>query len=85
MSSTKQISLEEVAKHSSESDCWIVIKGKVYDVSNFHEQHPGKRAVYLAAGADGTSLMENIHRGAGHSSEAIEWMEKFLIGVIAPE
>jgi cytochrome b involved in lipid metabolism len=28
------ISLDELAKHDSSSDCWVVYEGKVYDLSN---------------------------------------------------
>ena len=34
------ISIEEFIKHKSRRDCWILIDGKVYDVSKF--KHPGK-------------------------------------------
>lgn len=35
------ISKEEVAKHNKQSDLWLIIHGKVYDVSKFVEEHPG--------------------------------------------
>ena len=34
------ITREELAKHTTEDDCWILIHDKVYDVSNFKD-HPG--------------------------------------------
>ena len=33
--------LEEVAKHDNEDDCWMVINGKVYDVTDYIDDHPG--------------------------------------------
>lgn len=30
--------LEEIKKHNTENDCWIVIHDKVYDVSKFLDQ-----------------------------------------------
>ena len=33
--------LEEVTKHSSNTDCWLAASGKVYDVSSFVDKHPG--------------------------------------------
>lgn len=33
--------LEEVAKHKSSDDLWIVIDGNVYDVTDYVEEHPG--------------------------------------------
>lgn len=34
--------LEECSKHKSEKDCWIVVHGKVYDVTEFLDEHPGQ-------------------------------------------
>ena len=33
--------LKDVAAHASPRDCWIIIKGTVYDVTEFLPQHPG--------------------------------------------
>ncbi len=38
----KNYSKEEVAAHNTKSDMWLIIHGKVYDVTNFLEDHPGK-------------------------------------------
>jgi L-lactate dehydrogenase (cytochrome) len=32
---------EEVKKHNKENDCWIVLNGIVYDISNYINSHPG--------------------------------------------
>jgi cytochrome b involved in lipid metabolism len=32
---------EEILQHRSEDDAWIVVDGKVYDVTQFLETHPG--------------------------------------------
>ena len=38
---TKVISLEECKQHTREDDCWLVIHGKVLDVTAFLDEHPG--------------------------------------------
>merc|ERR1712146_167202 len=37
-----EYSLEEVKKHNTEDDCWVVVDGDVLDVTNFLSDHPGK-------------------------------------------
>merc|ERR1712061_825087 len=34
-------SLEEVAKHVTKTDCWVVVNGEVRDVTSFLSEHPG--------------------------------------------
>ncbi|KGN49837.1 cytochrome b5 [Cucumis sativus] len=72
---------EEVAKHNKTKDCWLVISGKVYDVTPFMEDHPGGDEVLLSAtGKDATNDFEDV----GHSDSAREMMDKYYIGEIDP-
>lgn len=45
--STKSFTAEEVAKHKTQKDAWVIYKNKVYDVTKFLEQHPGGEEVLL--------------------------------------
>uniref|UniRef100_A0A2N9IUW5 Cytochrome b5 heme-binding domain-containing protein n=1 Tax=Fagus sylvatica TaxID=28930 RepID=A0A2N9IUW5_FAGSY len=70
---------EDVAKHNKTKDCWLVISGKVYDVTPFMEDHPGGDEVLLSGtGKDATNDFEDV----GHSDSAREMMEKYYIGEI---
>jgi L-lactate dehydrogenase (cytochrome) len=40
----------EVAKHRSRESCWIVIHSKVYDVTDFVNEHPGGAVIILKQG-----------------------------------
>ncbi|MFH1107064.1 MAG: cytochrome b5-like heme/steroid binding domain-containing protein [Candidatus Micrarchaeota archaeon] len=35
------ITLQELSKHSTEQDCWVVSQGKVYDLTAWLPKHPG--------------------------------------------
>ena len=35
------ITLEELTKHNSETDCWIIYQNKVYDLTLWLTKHPG--------------------------------------------
>lgn len=41
MADNKLISVEEISKHATPDDCWIVVDGKVWDLSEFAPEHPG--------------------------------------------
>ncbi|XP_051113519.1 cytochrome b5-like [Andrographis paniculata] len=75
----KVFTMQEVSQHTSREDCWLLIDGKVYDVTKFLEDHPGGDEVLLAStGKDATDDFEDI----GHSDSAKASMEEFYIGDI---
>lgn len=45
MAEVKTFTAEEVAEHKSRDDIWFAIHGKVYDVTDFLDEHPGGEEV----------------------------------------
>uniref|UniRef100_A0A8C6CPZ1 Cytochrome b5 n=1 Tax=Moschus moschiferus TaxID=68415 RepID=A0A8C6CPZ1_MOSMO len=73
--------LEEVAKRNSTKEMWLVIHGRVYDVSRFLNEHPGGEEVLMEqAGGDATESFEDV----GHSSDAREMLKQYYIGDVHP-
>lgn len=68
--------LEDVASHDSASDCWIVLDGTVYDVTDYVSSHPGGSAILRGCGEDATALFE----AQGHSAAANAIKAKYEIG-----
>jgi len=55
----KSYSWLEIVRHDRPGDCWVVIHGKVYDLSNF--VHPGGPMIYDGCGGDCTPFWESYH------------------------
>jgi len=56
------ITLEEVAKHNTNTDCWVVVNGQVLNVTDFLKDHPGgELAILTFAGKDATEEFNMIH------------------------
>lgn len=54
--------IEEVQKHTTNSDCWVVVAGQVLDVTKFLPDHPGgELAIMTFAGKDATEEFNMIH------------------------
>lgn len=70
----------EVKRHVTKDDLWLLIDGKVYDVTPFLNLHPGGGHLVLeAAGKDSTSLFERTHgEGLRYS---LRLLNQFFIGV----
>ena len=75
----KKFTREEIEKHNKPNDCWLVINGKVYDVTSVLEWHPGGVAPIMAhagkAHADTTDEFNSIHD---------DYAEQKLSGMISP-
>eukprot|EP01156_Anaeramoeba_ignava_P008816 Anaeramoba_ignava/a365060_10.p1 GENE.a365060_10~~a365060_10.p1 ORF type:complete len:118 (-),score=33.35 a365060_10:38-391(-) len=75
----QKYSSDEIAKHNKPSDCWIILKGFVYDVTEYAAYHPGgTQLIYKYSGKDATSMFQKIH---GYVSiDAL--LKKVLIGEV---
>ncbi|KAK0078494.1 hypothetical protein PV325_000046 [Microctonus aethiopoides] len=72
---------DEVARHNSANDLWMIMHGGVYNLTKFLQEHPGGEEVLLnLAGMDGTTCFEEM----GHTSEAVQLRETLKIGIVAP-
>ena len=49
---------EEIQEHDKKDDSWIVIHGKVYNISNFMKKHPGGGRVIGSYGGQDATVSE---------------------------
>ncbi|GIK00085.1 hypothetical protein Aspvir_004100 [Aspergillus viridinutans] len=74
-----ELTVENVAGHKTRDDLWVIIHGKVYDLTKYIRDHPGGADVLLdVAGTDATSAYEDV----GHSEDADEIMQTYLVGTL---
>ena len=77
-------SIEEVNKHNTPKDCWIILFGRIYDVTPFLEGHPGGPEFFLEPGS--RDLSESFEE-VGHfqNFSILTMLRSFLIGKVDPK
>lgn len=73
------LTVATVAEHGTASDCWIVISGKVYNMTSYIPVHPGgRKAITRECGGDGTAAFngERVHS----RPEVMEELAQFYVG-----
>lgn len=79
-------SWSEVRSHQEPADCWVVIDGVVYDMSNFSTVHPGGQSpIEQSCGTDATELFSNRNGRGSHPSSSQQELSKRKIGIIEEE
>jgi cytochrome b involved in lipid metabolism len=75
------LTTDEIAKHTSPEDCWLLIEKKVYSASDFLVRHPGGGGLILPyCGQDATEpFMTQGGRGS-HSQEAMRILGLLYVG-----
>ncbi len=78
--STITLDMIEIAKHNTANDCWIYISGNVYNLSGFSDSHSGgPNAILPYCGADGSNAFDTKNGRGGHSGNAKQILNSFLI------
>ena len=79
---TGSITAALLATHSSDQSCWLLIEGRVYDVTRFLRKHPGSQLPVLKmCGKESTeAFLTQGGRGSRHSYEAVDKLKQFYVG-----
>lgn len=82
MPELKSYTREEVKKHNTPEDCWIIIDSEVFNMTTFADLHPGGAGVIMdLAGKDATEEFYGLHR----QEVLFKYAPKLKIGTIANE
>eukprot|EP01104_Vermistella_antarctica_P019147 TRINITY_DN7366_c0_g1_i1.p1 TRINITY_DN7366_c0_g1~~TRINITY_DN7366_c0_g1_i1.p1 ORF type:complete len:137 (+),score=8.70 TRINITY_DN7366_c0_g1_i1:201-611(+) len=72
---------DEVKPHREETDAWMILRGKVYNITEYMRFHPGGvDKLLLAGGRDGTSLFNKTHAWVNVD----RMLGPCLVGVLVP-
>jgi cytochrome b involved in lipid metabolism len=82
------LSMNEIGKHNKQTDCWMLINGKVYNITSYFGSHPGGNSAMLATcGKDATDAYmtkdpyaKSASGGQSHSSFAKSLLAEYYIG-----
>ncbi len=73
---------DEIARHASVDDLWVIIDDKVYDLTDYVDEHPG--GVDAIAKNGGRDATEGF-KGPQHPSRVFDIVEEYRVGVLARE
>lgn len=77
------IPLSEVQAHNNKSSCYVTIGERVFDVTDFLDDHPGGPELVLEyAGKDVKQILQDSDSHT-HSEAAYEILEESLVGFVA--
>jgi hypothetical protein len=77
MAEEKMIPVEEISKHNTPEDCWIVVEGKIWDITEFAPEHPG-------GGQSRHSHVDCIHMLKRSSNMEARWPRRHNILLLHP-
>ncbi|PRP87943.1 hypothetical protein PROFUN_02680 [Planoprotostelium fungivorum] len=70
---TAEWTLEQIATHNTEDDCWLIVNNGVYDITAYFDYHPGgKKALVKFGGRDAS---ENVQF---HSDKMLFLLNKYF-------
>lgn len=79
------ITAEELKNHATPENCWMAIRGKVYDLSAYLPEHPSRPDIIQSwCGMEATHAYNTKSKNREHSARADEMLEKYRIGMLGP-
>ena len=85
-SDERVISGAELAQHARANDCWMAIRGGVYDLTSFLPRHPSRPEIIAPwCGREATQAYDTKTKGRRHSEYADKLLPGYRIGSFAPD
>ncbi|KFD46571.1 hypothetical protein M513_12550 [Trichuris suis] len=78
------VTAKVLKEHSSEDDLWVLLNGKVYDVTSYLRFHPGgKDSILSVAGTDATSLFNEALADSSVSENILRalWLQRLPLHI----
>jgi cytochrome b involved in lipid metabolism len=77
----KKFDMDELSKHATPKDCWVVIKNKVYDLTAYFPKHPAPDAVLAKyCGKNADEGWDTKDKKSPHSRAAARLLKRYEIG-----
>lgn len=82
------LDMTEISKHNKSTDCWLLISGKIYDITGYFGSHPaGNDIMAQTCGTDATAAYATRNPNATtsgskikHSSKARSMLNNYYLG-----
>lgn len=77
------LNAQETAKHNSQDDCWVIISGKVYNLTGYLDAHPGDvSTIFPYCGKDGSQgfVTKDEKKPKTHSEYAGSLLANYYLG-----
>lgn len=84
-SASQGLSMQDVAQHSSPSDCYVAYQGVVYDITSYLPNHPGGAEKAARMCGQSIDTFSDQHSGGSFSSpQAQEMLAPLEVGRLSP-
>jgi cytochrome b involved in lipid metabolism len=78
---SSDITSQQVSLHNSENDCWVIVEGKVYNVTTLIPTHSGgSDKIIPNCGKDATTAFTTRGGKGPHPQEAQETLNSYYVG-----
>jgi cytochrome b involved in lipid metabolism len=83
-SNDRVITLEQLTRHARPGDCWMAIRGRVYDLTKYLPDHPSRPEIIEPwCGKEATQAYETKTKGRKHSESADNMLPAYRIGTFS--
>ncbi|KKR03143.1 MAG: L-mandelate dehydrogenase [Microgenomates group bacterium GW2011_GWB1_40_9] len=78
------VTKQEVMKHNTKDDCWVIVSGSVYNVTSYIPNHKGgPDKIISVCGQDATTLFTTRNGKGPHPDKVQGALNAMLVGPLA--